>query len=876
MTRSSASILLALALGAFALAVGLDPGDRRVPNESSPGASDTSRPYGAPGERAEFFELQRRPVDGSDVSPARRLDALREIRARERALGADRAGGPGGIHAWAELGPGNIGGRTRTLVFDPTDPDVMYSGGTSGGVWKSTDAGASWTALDDTMASLAVTSIVIDPTDPSVLYAGTGEGFFSGTGPAGRGFGVFRSADAGATWTQLPGTANPFFYYVNTLVISPNDPDRVYAGTRTGVWRTTDAGDTWDLVLANPDRIVSTGVQESGGCLVGCTDMVVRADRDPDVLFASFGSFQADGLFRSDDGGDTWVRYTVPGQQGRMSLALAPSDNDVLYLCMANNGSSGQLGRLVQLYRSTDGGLTFEPRADLANDPFAPNLLTNMVIALGCFEYPAYSQGWYDNVVAVDPTDPDVVWVGGIALSRSDDGGATWGRAGYYFGYPKTDPVWVHPDFHGVFFHPGYDGATNQTAFVSNDGGLYRTDNARAAVSTALCPEYPASPEPGVEWTSLNNGYGVTQFYHGDTTPQADLYIGGAQDNGTSAVSSATDPDGWRELFGGDGGYVAIDPTDPDVIYVEIQFFPEIRKSTDGGQTFADAVDGITDTDGLFISPFAMDKSDPDVLWTGGSRPWRTTDGAASWQLARATPLAAGGKISAVAVAPSDGSTVYLGTSAGRVYRSTDALAPAPAWDESDSSRGLIDGAYVSSMAVHPTDPDTAYLTYSNYGIPHVYRTTNGGLTWSPLGAAGPDGLPDIPAHWIAVRPSDPSALFVATELGVFASEDAGATWLPSPGIPNTIVESLVFQDDDRLVAFTHGRGAWLASFTAPPAACPGDIDGDGATLLSDFGILAGNFGQSVPPNTGGDFDGDGQVLLGDFGVLAADFGCTP
>ena len=836
MRQTPTIVMTALALGALALSTYIAPQRNGAP-PIVPGSPDAMLPdavegpksYDSPGEAAEFFEAQRRPVDGSDYSPALLFEALDDIRARERVVSTRGAvAGPGEIESWTDLGPGNIGGRTRTLVFDPIDPDIMYSGGTSGGVWKSTDGGASWTALDDTMANLAITSIVMDPTDPDILYAATGEGFFGGTGPAGRGFGVFK---------------------------------------------TTDAGATWDLVLANPNQITAPGVQATNGCTVGCTDMVIRDDTNPDVLFAAFGSFQADGLYRSDDAGDTWIQYSVPAQQGRMSLALAPSDNDVLYICMADNGLGGETGKLVQVYRSVDGGASFTAQADPA-DQFAEFLLSNMYVGFGCFAYMNYSQGWYDNALAVDPTNPDVVWVGGIDLCRSDNAGVNWGRVAYYH-YPRTNPAYVHADLHGVFFHPDYDGAANQTVFVSNDGGLFKSDNALGARTFDTCPMPPFDPVPGVTWQSLNNGYAVTQFYHGDVSRSSELFIGGAQDNGTSAVDSIADFNGWDPILGGDGGYVAIHPSDPDTIYAEIQFFPEIYKSVNGGLTFTKSVNGITDTDGLFIVPFAMDLNTPAVLWTGGSRPWRTTNGAADWELARPTAFVTGGQISAIAIAPTDSNRVYMGLHNGRVAVTSNALDPNPTWNVFSSLSGLVNGAWVSSVAVDPQDPDTAYITYSNYGIPHVYRTTNAGATWAPLDGAGDAAIPDIPAHWIAVRPSNPDMLYVATELGVFASEDAGANWQPTGlGIPHTIVESLVFQDDDTHVAFTHGRGAWRATLVPPPPLCAGDLDGDDDTDVLDFGLFTASFGQAVPPFTAGDLDGSGFVDVLDFSIFATDFGC--
>ncbi|NNE07976.1 MAG: hypothetical protein HKN20_05370, partial [Gemmatimonadetes bacterium] len=643
--------------------------------------------FDRPAEAMEFYHDQRLAEGETELPFEHMRGELEKIRAREIAqtkTGADGAPvpGPGGILAWNEVGPGNIGGRTRAIVFDPVNPDIMYAGGVAGGVFKSTDGGATWNPTDDLMLNLAVSTIAIDPNDGNVLYAGTGEGFGTG-GPFVRGLGIFKSTDAGATWNQLSGTVSGVptgaFYYVNKIVISPNDSNRLYAATRYGVWRTLDGGANWSVVLANPSYMAAANV--SNGSTLGCLDLAVRSDRNPDVLFAAFGSSQADGLFRSDDGGATWFGYNTPSHQGRMSIAIAPSDNDVVYVTMTDNGGLGGYGRIANLYRADDGE-NFNAVLDL-NHKFGPWLFSYVSIATGCYEYFYIpSQGWYDNAIAVDPLDPMKVWVGGINTYRSDDGGQTFGIAGYWFFYTAdpVPPVNIHPDQHAIVFHPGFDGTTNQTMYVGNDGGLFRTQNARAATSQEECAigENPGPP-PDIAWENLNNGYGVTQFYHGDAAKQIDMFVGGAQDNGTSRGLSTTDPNGWDLLYGGDGGYVAIDPTDPDRLYIEIQGFPQIFESIDGGDSFYAAVNGITDTDGLFITPFAMDQSNPDVMWTGGQRPWRTTNGTASWELA-GTNFAGPNQISAIAIAPSDGNVVYLGFNNGYVVRSTNALAPSPAW----------------------------------------------------------------------------------------------------------------------------------------------------------------------------------------------------
>jgi photosystem II stability/assembly factor-like uncharacterized protein len=773
--------------------------------------------FDQPQEAQEFFVQQRRPLGQTDLPIEHLYAESAELKSRERDLAhrSDSPSPPGRVVGWSTIGPGNIGGRTRTIVIDPTNPSTMYAAGVTGGIWKSTNAGASWLATEDLLPNLAVSTIAMDPTNPNILYAGTGEGFFASWSMH-RGLGIFKSTDAGETWNLLASTvegeAEGAFYFVNKIVISPNDPNRIYAGTMSGVWRSLDAGQSWSVVLRNPWVLASPpGVQASNGCSVGCSDLAIRTDSDPDVLLAAFGSYSPDGLFRSEDGGDTWEEFETAPVQGRMTLAFAPSDNDRVYILMAQN-QSGAWGRLYTVFRSDDGGDSWYSPLDFGH-PFSEWLLSYVAIATGCYEHPViYSQGWYDNIVAVDPLDPDIVWVGGIDMYRSDDGGQTFGLAGYWFFYLQ-DPVpttYIHVDNHAITFHPDYNGTTNQIMYVGNDGGIFKTTNARAATTQDECAIDPdPGPPPDIAWESCNYGYGVTQFYHGDAARTANTFVGGAQDNGTSRVLSAGTPDDWKMVYGGDGGYVAIDPTNSQRMFIEIQGFPTIAVSYDGGETFESAVEGITDTDGLFITPFAMDQSDPEILWTGGGRPWRTTDGAAWWE-AVGPNFASAGRISAIAIAPSDSNVVYLGYEDGYIARTTNGLDPSPDWTL--YTDGLQDWAWVSSIAVDPEDPDVAYCTYSNYGIAHVYRKAQGSSSWTPIDGNGSTGIPDIPTHWIAVGSCDGRQLYVGTELGVFASDDGGATWDPvNTGLAHTIVETLDFKDDSTLVAFTHGRGAFIA-----------------------------------------------------------------
>jgi hypothetical protein len=267
-----------------------------------------------------------------------------------------------------------------------------------------------------------------------------------------------------------------------------------------------------------------------------------------------------------------------PGM-GRTSIAIAPSNQSVVYAASASVSNGRYLNGLHAAFRSTSSGEAGSWTAQTRND--AANKLNTVLFSnpLGAFLGECglapgvfSNQGWYDNVIAVDPGDVNRVWVGGIDLFRSDDGGVNWGLASYWW-TEKSDPRYAHADHHVITFHPQYNGANNKQMFVGMDGGVFRTDDARAPVATAS--KAACNPDAsGVAWTSLNNGYGVTQFYHGAVFPDGKSYFGGTQDNGILLGVDGDGVNAWKEVFGGDGGYVAL-PIDlgPDLGSASDQVF---------------------------------------------------------------------------------------------------------------------------------------------------------------------------------------------------------------------------------------------------------------------------------------------------------------
>ncbi len=733
---------------------------------------------------------------------------------------------PAGAADTIELGPapitnGNYVGRIAAVACSPTNFQVYYVGAADGGVWKTTDAGQSWLPLTDTLPTQAIGALAIDPTNDQVIYAGTGEANYANHSRYG--LGLYKSTDGGATWQHLAADVFAGRTFAK-LVIDPASPQTLYAAIGraggfperaaarnhpqadgpAGIFRSTDGGVTWTHL--------------AGGLPTDLAGSDVAIDvNNPQVLYACIGRiFGADGngIYKSTDGGDSWTRLSegLPanwGAQGRISVAVAPSDSNRVYAmitrrCDENGGGASMRGA----YRSDDAGATW----------------TTLPL-----ENIQASYGWYLSIIQVDPEDADEVYFGGLSVQRSLDGGSTW-----------TNVTTPHVDIHAFAW------TANGHLLCGNDGGLHR------------------SRSQGDRWQALNEGLGTIQFYAGLSThpDNPEVFFGGTQDNGSNLrqASGIT----WRQVLGGDGGWTQINQDNPGFVYAEFQGTGNLYRSTTGGGGGYNLSNiGINGGDrNCFLPPYVIDPGDPTRMLYGTHRVFESTNRGASWTRITGDLTKGDGAIRCLAIAPSDSSYVYAVTNDGNVQVSSDrgdnftlVLEDHPGWPR--TTRELV---------IDPHDPQTAYLAAAAFGVTQIQRTRDAGQTWQPLD----QNFPDIPVNTLAVDPRSAQAvIYAGSDQGLFRSVDDGGTWHRfGRDLPHaTVIDLLAEPHRTRLVVGTQGRGAWDIA-----ASLPGDVDLDNDVDLTDLAILLAAL-PCDGPDCPVDVNGDGRTDLDDLQRLLIDFG---
>jgi len=723
------------------------------------------------------------------------------------------------VYDWDRRGPYNLGGRTRALAVDVSDPYelTILAGGVSGGMWRSVNGGINWTKTSDLDKLHNVTALVQDtrPGKTDTWYYGTGEYWgnsASGSGAFFKGDGIFKSTDGGITWTVLPstfsGTPHRFdqmFDFVWNIVIDVSettvDVDEVYAATYGGINRSTNGGISWTPVLGdyfngayfNDVAITSTG-----------------------VVYATLSSDgTVKGIYRSPDG-TNWTEITPSGWQSsyrRIVIGIAPSNENIVYF-LAETPGGGQNNHSLwkYTYLSGDGsgsGGNWDDRS--INLPAEGD-------KTGDFD----SQGSYDLVVSVKPDDENTVFIGGISLYRSTDGFSTTGNTTHIGGYAAFNSYSMyqnhHCDLHVNVFSP----SDPTVMYSGHDGGVSKATNNLA---------------PIVTWTSLNRGYFTTQYYTiaiEHATPGDNVIVGGMQDNGTCFINNTSSGVPWVEVFGGDGAYCAI-ADNRSSYYLSSQNGNTYRFLLDNYGNYS-SFTKVTPTGAsgfLFINPFVLDPNNTKMMYmAAGDRIWRNSDltgiplssnntTSVNWTELTNSAVT-GATVSALGISTTPANRLYYGTDNGKVYRldSADSGDPSPVDVWSDK---FPTDAYVSCIAVDPTDADRAMLAFSNYEVRSLFYTSDGGSSWTDVSgnleeyADGSGSGPSI--RWVVIHPGEVmTAYFVGTSTGLYSTTSLNGTataWMQEGASPigNVVVDMIDNRLSDNLVVVaTHGNGVFSSN----------------------------------------------------------------
>jgi photosystem II stability/assembly factor-like uncharacterized protein len=708
------------------------------------------------------------------------------------------------------IGPAVTSGRVMSLAVHPANSGIIYVGTASGGLWKTTNGGATWNPIMDREGSYSIGWVTLDPTNPNIVWVGTGER--NSQRSVAYGDGVYKSVDGGRSWTNV-GLRNS--EHIGRVVVHPKNGDIVYvaaqgplwsAGGDRGLYKTSDGGKTWEQVLKISEH---TGVSD-----------VVLDPRNPDVIVASayqrrrhfftlINGGPESAIHRSTDGGKTWTKVNtgLPNEElGRIGLGISPINPDILY---ANVEAANRRGGI---YRSTDNGVTWERRAD-------------------------YNQGsMYYGDVFVDPVRMDRIYIPDVIFQVSDDGGRTLRALGQRAMHVDNHAIWVDP-------------ANPQHMLVGNDGGLYRTWDG------------------GGTWVFFEN-LPLAQYYDVDVDNAAPFYnvYGGLQDNYSLGMPSRTRSDHGilnSDVFvtnGGDGFVTRVDPEDPNTIYSELQHGVIVRYDKRTGERVG--IQPQEERGGVPLrwnwdAPFIISPHSRTRLYMAAQYVYRSDDRGNTWRkispdltrqidrnslpvmgkiwgpdaVAKNTSTAIYSNISALWESPRREGLLWVGTDDGLIQVSEDGGAT---WRRAAAPPGAPENAYVTRIRASQHEPNVAYVTLSNHQNgdfkPYAYRTADLGRTWVSISG-------DLPQRGgtfaIAEDHVDPNLLFIGTEFAAYASKNGGRNWLKIAGVPVIKVAEIAIQRrENDLVLGTFGRGIYIVDDYSPLRSTTTETLANAATLF--------------------------------------------
>jgi photosystem II stability/assembly factor-like uncharacterized protein len=628
-------------------------------------------------------------------------------------------------------------GRVNCIAFHPTDPNTMLLGTPSGGIWRSYDGGENWESSSDNLPTLGVSAIAYHPNDPQIVYMGTGDRDHNDA----PGMGMMKSTDGGVNWEFINnGIEN---LTIGDVLIHPNDPTIIIIATNDGIFRSADSGDSWSFESLNA---------------ADYRDLKFHPT-NPDIVYAT-GSGK---FYRSEDAGETWDWVNQGLQSGyRMVIGVTPSNPDLVYVC------SSTFDEFHKFFKSSDAGVSFQTQAD------SPNILGWAADGSG-----DGGQAWYDFCMAADPIDSNVVYVGGVRMKKSVDGGVTWS---------DINPGYLHVDQHELEFSP-----YNNDLYLCNDGGMYQyVDN--------------------TDWLDISQKIVCAQVYKiGQSPHNSEKVLAGFQDNGTSEYIGSK----WVRRGGGDGFDAWYDQTDEAYRYGSIQYGRVYRTGPNytNQQIVGEDVLGIDET-GSWSVPYFLSYWDENTMYVALKNVWRCTNvkepildsvkwERISWNLGGNNAT----NMNQLTACKSDTNKVYASEGNRKLFRTDNALDSAVVWVDMSNNLPVVSQP-VRAIETHPTDTNIVYIAFDQ----KIWKSVDQGGSWEDISGS----LPEINYNTIAYDVNTDEGLYIGGDMGIYYKDASMEDWVDfSQGFPLAawVTEIEIFYgetpEENRLRAGTFGRGVW-------------------------------------------------------------------
>ncbi|RKY87704.1 hypothetical protein DRQ09_04040, partial [candidate division KSB1 bacterium] len=656
------------------------------------------------------------------------------------------------MDTWTSIGPINRGGRTIAIAVVPDNPDIIYAGAASGGLWRLTlkdEIGDyyKWEYIDTGFPVLGVNAIAINPTNSKIIYIGTGEvygydssigGLYIRTTRGSYGIGILKTTDGGNTWQKSLDWSYNQKRGVLVIKINPLNPDVIYAGTSDGTYKSIDAGKTWKKIHSS----------------LMAVDIAINPV-DTNIVYISCGNLGSpgSGIYRTTDSGKNWEKLSngLPlSWTGKTLLSIYKKNPNIVYADVADRFKS------IGLYRSINNGLSWAK--------------------LSRIDYARY-QGWFSHYVRVNPEDNNKIICAGVECYYSNNGGIS-----------LKIVKGMHVDHHVYADHP----TDPDVVYFGNDGGVYRTTDG------------------GKTFKELNNEYITAQFYNGfaSSTSNPELALGRMQDNRTAMFMGS--PNWTTELIGGDGGYCAINTLDNKILYGSSQYL-NIYRSTDGGLSWSKISGSFERKNVCFLAPYILSPSHPWIMYAGDNHIYKTEDMGSSWKVMNGGNPLNGNPVLSIGISSSNPDIVYATTvpdenRRAEVFKSTDGGI---AWK---NITGNLPDRYYVDIVVSPHNDRVVYLTLSGFGSSHLYRTEDGGKTWDDIDRGN---LPDVPTSAVIVDPENYNHIYAGNDIGVYVSTDYGETWQEfKEGMPTAalVMDLSISPANRKIRAVTHGNGIYERS----------------------------------------------------------------